>query len=460
MKLQQNEAEHRRSMQLLCLIAAAASIFPFLIADSMFPGYGSYLKEKFMPIPSLLFFGSVLSQQLSGTARKNVLLSAAMVLLFVVVQTQHWLIEMGNSNFAVFAAVYLLAFPYASVAEKKGQCVGLNWVGGICVAYSLLMTALTGMLLVDAVPEMLAASVRWEGTRLSVFTHPNGVGGTLLIGIGFSLFFLMKADRKWKKYVLAALTLLQFLAQILTNSRTSIFLACALFAGTVFFVLWNGTWKRFLSGAVMALAVIAVLFSLSGKVFDLHTEAQITKLMNQTEAEAAENGAGQQLHINEQTGEITVTGTMVSSQGELSSDMKTLNGRIWIWAAAFSSLLDNPSYQVWGTEYASAEISYRMNTTVANAHNAWVQTLMEMGFFGYVMATVFTLVAVWHLWKEMWRKNGDMSRKIVAMIVICVLLASVLESYLFVGGMNLMNFVFFLCTGYLIQWNAEAAGKV
>lgn len=458
MKLQKSENDQRKQLQLLFLIAAAATIFPILIVNSFFPGYGSYLREQFVVVPCLLFFGSALTQRLSRSARRTVLLSVLMVLWFMVVQTNHWMNSMGNRNFGIFATAYLLALPYATVTEER-KSTGLSWVGGMYVAYSLTVTALCGMLLADKVPAILTDLVRWEGTRLSVFAHPNGVGFVLLLGIGFSLYFLMTANKKWIKYVLGVLAALQFLAQILTNSRTAIMLTCALFAGVLFFVLWNGTWKRFLSGALMAAVLIVALFSLSGKVYDLHVDAQITKLLNQTEAEAAEGRTGQQLHINEATGEITVTGTMVSTQGDLTSDMKTLNGRTWIWWAVFSTLHDNPDIKIWGTEYVSSEISYRLPFSVVNAHNSWFQTLMEMGVIGFLLAVLYTVVAVWNLWKVMWRMGESLSRKIIAMVMICILGGSILESYLFVGGMNFVNFLFFLCLGYLIQWNGEFSAE-
>ena len=108
----------------------------------------------------------------------------------------------------------------------------------------------------------------------------------------------------------------------------------------------------------------------------------------------------------------------------------------------------------------AAELSYRNPFPVVNAHNSWIQTMMLMGIPGCLLAVVFTLVAVWNLWILMWRKQEDLRRKVVAMIVICLLLAGLLEAYLFTGELLFTNFVFLLCMGYLIQWNAETAGKV
>lgn len=274
----------------------------------------------------------------------------------------------------------------------------------------------------------------------------------MMLGIGFSLYFLAQVNKKWAKGIFAVLTALQFCVLSLTNSRTTILLACALLGGTLFFVIWNGTWKRFLAGAAAAVLVIAVLFSFSGALFKFHSEAQLNRLLEQEEA----YDDNQFVYVDEESGEYVLAGSEGTGQGNLSQDMGTLNGRTYIWEAAFTALQDNPDLKTWGTEFVAAEISYRNYFPVVNAHNSWIQTLMLLGVPGCVLALVYTLIAVWNLWTLMWRKSEDLSKKIVAMIVICLLAAGVLEAYLFTGDLLFTHFIFFLCIGYLIQWNVEA----
>jgi len=76
--------------------------------------------------------------------------------------------------------------------------------------------------------------------------------------------------------------------------------------------------------------------------------------------------------VNQDTGEYKIASASGSGQGELSNDMRTLNGRIYIWKAAFEALRDNRNTLLWGTEYGAAEISYRSPFPVENAHNAWI----------------------------------------------------------------------------------------
>ena len=456
MELQNNHGNPQKNLQFLCLITAGIVIFPFMILPMILPSFYFYQMEEYMAVPMLLFLGVTLGQRLSPLAKKCLLLSGMMVFWYVLVQTNHLQNHMGAKTFASFAVVYLLAFPYAVATEDGKEHRGLKWIGAFYVAYSVLMVIFGGMLLLDVVPETLAASVMWDGARASIFAHPNGGAFILLLGIGFTLYFLVKAQKKWAKAIFTVLVVLQICVQILTNSRTSILLTCALLGGTLFFFLWNGTWKRFLVGIAAALTVIVVLFSLTGSLFKMHSDYQIQKILEQ-----GEQGESQQIVFDEETGEYSLSGSDQSVQGDLQKDMKTLNGRTWIWLCAFESLQDNPTIKIWGTEYAAAEISYRLNFGVVNAHNAWVQILMEEGIPGLLLALVYTLVAFWNMWKLVWRKDEDLSKKIVAMITLCILLASVLEVYIFATGMDSVfsNFVFFLCLGYLIQWNADAKAK-
>lgn len=455
MKLQIKETDSRKTVQLLFLIAAGIVIYPAILADALLPAYGTTLLREYILVPCMLFLGSALSRRLSPTAKKCLLLSGVMVVWFTAVQMKHYSQQMGLGYFGMFLVAYLLAFPYAAVAEEGRKANGLTWIGGFYFAYSLVMVVLAGMLLLDAVPEGLAGTVKWEGARASLISHPNGGGCIMMLGIGFNLYFLTGAKKKWIKGILGVLAALQFGVLTLTNSRTTILLACALFGGTLFFVIWNGSWKRFLAGAAAAVLVIGVLFSLSGAVFRFHREAQISKLL-EGETDFTEN---QYVYIDEDTGAYVIAGSDGTAQSEISQDMGTLNGRTYIWEAAFTTLQDNPALKIWGTEYVSAELSYRNRFPVVNAHNSWIQTMMLMGIPGCLLAVVFTLVAVWNLWILMWRKQEDLSRKVVAMIVICLLLAGLLEAYLFTGELLFTNFIFFLCVGYLIQWNAETTGK-
>lgn len=461
MDLQKNEAIQRKKIQLLFLMAAGAVLLPFVLIDGLVPGMGYFLAEKYLAVPCLLFAGSALSHRLSSSAKRCLLLSVIAVLWFAAVQMHHHLVHMDTSYFGIFAIGYLLAFPYATVTEEGDENTGLKWIGKIYVAFSALMIVFGGMLLLDAIPEVLRGCLTWDGVRVVLLWHPNGTGCLFMLAIGFGLYFFTRSEKKTEKWALAILMVLQFGVLSLTNSRTAILLTCAMVGGTVFFSFWKGGWKRFLAGMAAALVVMAVLFCAYSVLFDLHTEAQLNKLMRQEQMQnsdvVSDDRNAQKLHVDEETGEVSVSGQ--SGQGDLLSDMKNLNSRTTIWNAALTAVKDNPSIQIWGTQYVSAEIFSRAGFWVGHAHNSWIQILMLLGIPGFLAAVAYTLVAVWNVWILIWRPQENIGKKVVAMMVICMLAAGFLEVYLFVGDMNVsfVNFLFFLCTGYLVQWNRKAS---
>ena len=454
----EKEKDPGKNIQLLLLLTAGSAAFLLILLDKFFPGTGYFLAEKLLPVPCLLFAGSALTRRISLPAKGCLLLSGITVFWFAAVQLQHHLSQMGMSAFGIFAAGCLLAFPFAAVTGEGDT--GLKWLGSVYVAASMLMVLFAGMLLTDTVPETLAQSIYWDGTRLAALWHPNVCACVLMIGIGITLFFILQAKKRWEKVLLALMTALQFAAIALTNSRTSILLTCALFGGTLFFGIWKGGWKRFLAGAAAALAALVVLFALSGFLFDLNTEAQISRLLEQRELGNAVGSDSQTLLVNEQTGEAIILGN--SNQGELMQDMKTLNGRTHIWKAAVTALQDNPPLKIWGTEYVSIEISSRNYFPVAHAHNSWMQVMMKQGIPGLLLSLVYTVLALWNILVLLWRPNVALEKKVIAMLVLCILAASFLEIYLFGSDLNTFfaHYLFFFMLGCLGCWRRAASSKI
>lgn len=460
MDLQKKETGSR--LLLLLLIGAGAVLCPFMLVDALVPGLGYFLSEKYLVVPSLLFLGAAVSGRLSVTGRRVLLLAVLSALWFAAVQMHHHLNHMDISPFGLFAVVYLLAFPYAVVAQENRNNAGLKWIGRIYLAFSGLMIVFAAMLLLDAVPEALASGLKWDGARVNLLWHPNGVGCLFMLAIGFGLYFFVRSKTRLQRGILAVLMVLQFCVLSLTNSRTAILLTCALIGGTVFFWIWRGGWKRFLAGAAAAAVGMAVLFCAYNLLFDWNTRVQTDKLVQKMQAAEAAPASpeptapqSQTLYVDPETGEAKIIAQ--SGQGELLSDMKGLNGRNTIWKSAFTAMGENPAIRIWGTQYVALEISNRNPFPVGHAHNSWVQTMMLLGIPGLLMALVYTVIAVWNLWILLWRPEEALDKKIIALMVVCLLGAGVLEIYLFSGDMTTVfaNFVFFLCTGYLIQWNRK-----
>lgn len=464
MKLLQNRGNSVRNIHLLLLLAVGSVIFLLVPIDCISPGMGYFLAEKYLTVPCLLFFGSVLTQQQSAPARRNMLLSSIAVLWFAAAQLQHHLAQMGIGSFGVFAVVYLLAFPFASAAEQESRAAGIKWIGTIYVAASLLLVLCGVMLLLDQVPAALSPGFFMDSGRLNIMWHPNVLACIFMIGIGFTLYFLLQAETKWAKVALAALSVIQLCGMALTNSRTSILVTSGFLGGTVFFLIWKGGWKRFLAGAAAGLVVIVTVFSLSGALFDFHTQTQINRALQQApihseSAASEEETLPPQLQIDDDTGEIRLAGA--SQQHSLREDIWTLNNRTYIWKAAIQAVLDNPAIRLWGTEYVSMEISYRNIAPVGHAHNSWFQTMMSLGLPGLLIALAYTAIALFRCAVLLFHRSADLSKKVIVLLVLCIMAAGFLEPYLFVGDIFTLfaNFIFFFLTGYLDAWCRELPGK-
>lgn len=459
MKVLKKEGTFEKNIQFLFLLAAGFSVFLLVPLDCLFPGMGYFLAEKCLAVPGLLFFGSALTKRLSAPVKRNLLLSVIAILWFAAAQLQHHLSGMGCSSFGVFSIVYLLAFPFAAVADTPEKNAGLKWIGYIYVAASLLPVLCSILLFLDAVPEALSSYVFWDGARLQALWHPNVVACVLMIGIGLTLYFLVQADKTWKKAALALLAAIQFCGLVLTNGRTTILLGCGLFGGTVFFMIWKGGWKRFLAGLLAALAIIASLFLFSRKLFQFHTQVQISRLIQQIQEEELEVSEAPVITMDEDTGEVQLVGS--NKQHGFLYDLFTFNNRIYIWDAAFTTLEDNPGIKIWGTENVSSELTYRNSFPVGHAHNSWIQTLLKLGLPGLLVALVFTAMTLFACAVLLLHPGAELPKKVAALLTLCILAAGFLEPYLFVGDIFTLfaNFLFFLLTGYLDTWRRELPCK-
>lgn len=468
-----------RRAQFVFLLMAGGLEFLLITVEGLFSGMGYFLVETYIILPGLLFFGSAVSQKQTKQAKWRLGLSLAMVLWFLVVQFQHKLTYGEAQPLGLFLPIYLLAFPFGAVTEDGGKNRGLTLIGGIFTAASLVLVLYSGLLLLDCVPQSMEGNVYWDGARLHPLWHSNIAACVFMIGIAFCLSFLFQARKTGQKVLWGAAIAVQFLAMALTNCRTTLLMTCALLGGTVFFVIFKGGWKRFILGLAAALVVMAASFAASGAVYDLHTENQIAKLTAQQtqEQEAAiaqttpaqetvaeqpsetaapaEEPTNQVLTQDQATGEVTITGN--SGQGTLGSDLKTLNGRTFIWQSALTALENEPDLKLWGTEYVGLLLSVYNPFPVEHAHNSWMQVLMRMGVPGLVLALVFTGLAVFSAVRLLWRADAPLWKKILAMLELCLLVAGFLEPYLFVSSTfyHFIDFLFFFCLGYLDQWQAR-----
>ena len=483
MNLPKKAESYRSGIQLLALLSVGFAVIFFDTLEYLYPEMETFLERTYFIIPCILFLCATLTQSLTAQAKRSFLLSAIAVLWFAAVQRHHQLDQMGTDSISLFAVVYLLAFPFAAVANDKTKSTGIKWLGEIYIAGALCLVLCAALLLLDMVPEILNSRIRWEGTRLNALWHPNIAACLFMIGIGCTLYFLVLTERRSEKILLFLLAAIQFFGLSLTHCRTAVILTCVLCGGAVFFLRFGRSRKNFLADAALALAVIVALFFFSQMLFDFHTEQMISQTAQQAvsqleevstpnldkthpsvPAEASPSTPVESSPMVSTTNEAGTDAHNVSNspQGSLIHDIWTLNNRTITWKAAFTAMRDNPAIRIWGTKNVRAEITYRSGLPVAHTHNSWIQAWMEVGTPGLLISLIYTVIALIRCAQILLGRKFAPDKKVIALMVLCIMAAGFLEPYLFIGGLSTVfaNFIFFFLTGYLNFWCSEQrAGK-
>ena len=433
-----------------------------------------YSIEDYFLIPSFLFLGAAFSRKQSPAAVRKLLLSLSMVVWFLIASQKHdyWGLETRPTW---LLSVYLLAYPFAALTGDGENKQGLRLIAGIFLSAAAVLILYAVLLTLDCLPEGLEKSVYWDGARLRDMWHPNIGACIFMIGIAFCLGFATETEKKWQKGLLIGFAAVLFVASGITNSRTSILMTCALVGGFVFFCIFkNNGWKRFLLGAAAALMVMVALFLLAGKAYDWNNDRLIAKYTAQLQAmeearqddsgEVSENAPSQEtleappVNVNKETGEISLQ--ITNGQGSLAGDLRTLNNRTYIWRAALWLMRENPQFRIWGTGLTKDMVSSYNNFPVGHTHNSWMEVYVSLGIPGLAIALIFTLTAGLDALFLMFHRRTTMQQKVVCLLVICIMGAGFLEPYLFLSdkSYHFIDFLFFLCIGYMTQWR-EALRK-
>ena len=452
MKWLQKEGTSSKNVPMLLLLAAGVIEFLFITLENQFSGIGYYLAETYVIVPCLLLLGYMLREKLGSFARRRLLLAGAAVGWFVIVQCIHKLSGMENHPMATVFFVYLMAFPFASLADDRKNA-GLWCIGGVFIAAALVLVGYSAMLLLDLVPGGMEAYLYWDGARLHALWHPNVAAGYFMIGIGFSLALCFLTRKKLVKVLLAGGIALQLMAMALTNCRTTLLLTGAMLGGTAFFrICKGGGWKRLVLGLLAAAVILVGCFKLSGMLFQWNNDRLLARMTAvQAEPSSDLEVSEKEVVLIEDTGIILGD----NEQGSLVNDMRTLNGRTLIWKAALKAIRNDKKLALWGTEYSGTYITVYSPIPVVHAHNSWMETLMRMGLPGLMMSLVFTALSVWSAAKLVLSPETLLWKKIIAMLTMCVMASGFLEPYLFLTNVyyHVTDFIFFFLTGYLDFWS-------
>lgn len=450
MELLPKEGVSRKDVPVLLLLAVGVIEFLFIILESMFSGLGYYLAETYVIVPCLLFLGYQLGNRPTAFARRRLLLGVAAASWFVLVQIIHKVSGTENYPVTMVFQVYLMAFPFAVLADDRDN-KGFWWIGRMLLTASLILVGYSVLLFLGRVPAGMENVLSWDGARLRALWHPNICACFFLVGIGFSAMFCSRTEKIWAKALLLAAIGVQFLAMALTNCRTVLLMTGALLGGIVFFRIFRKGWKQLLLGLMVAAVLLVGSFKLSEAVFRWNNQRLMEALRTSQSAQQGETPAEAiDLEIDEDTGVIMGDNT----QGSLQNDMRTLNGRTYIWKSALTAVWDNKTLALWGTPYSGTVVSVYNPFPVEHGHNSWVEVLLRTGLPGLLLALVFTGISVVSAAKLVLHPETEYWKKIAAMTTMCVMATGFLEPYLFGSKTfyHVIDFIFFFCTGYLDYW--------
>ena len=448
MECVRNQSECRgRRIQFFCLLAVLLITLVFFLLEDRASGLAYLLVERWVTLPAMIFLGASLCRE--GDHRWQLYAGLAMIALFFLIQVLHLVLESEAKQIGTFVCAYGLCFPFAAATRDEKAQIGLKWMAGLFLTAGAVLTVYTALLLLNAVPEYLKNYVYWDGSRLFAMGHPNICATLLMISMVFCAGLALKSRKLWVKIGLVVLMLAQFFALSLTNGRTTIILTCLLLGGIAFCVIRGRGWKRAALALLATVVVMAAAFGASRAIYGWNQNRliQLQKPATSTTEAAAP-----------QTETETDAPALVSNeyQGTLSGDLKTLNGRTFIWRYAIDGLQENPQVKLIGTEYVDVILSRYNPLPLYHTHNSWLEALYRMGLPGLAAALVITVLAVWSALVVLWR-NTDLWKSCIALLTLCLLGCAMLEPYLFVADVSYfyLDFLFLMCLGYLCLWRKE-----
>ena len=437
-------------IQRLCLLVViVVELLFFLPGEAADEIVYLFLEWRLVDV-SVLFLAASCCRKSLRQSKWYFLPALLVIAWFYLLRGVHLRLEGTNQDPGAFVCTYLLCLCFAAAAADEEKAWGLRALACVFALTGAAFGFYAVLLVMGHLPAQLDGFVFWDGARFGVMGHPNICATILMISLGFSVGLAVTTKSVWLKCLLAPLTVLEFLTLSLTNSRAAIVLTCALLGGIVFCRLRGTGWKRLLPALAAAAAAMVLLFCLSRAVFSMNS-ARLTE-----QAYQAQQTGGESSLVLDESGKLKTE----NGQGAFVSSMKSLNGRTEIWAAAMESLRDNPRILLTGTEHAGEIISPYWKMDVQHAHNAWIQTLFQLGIPGLLAALVLTALAVWNGAVLLWR-NDDLFHSCVTMVTLCLMGCAMLEPYLFTvsAQFHYFDFLFLLSLGYMDQWRVEKEGE-
>ena len=346
-------------------------------------------------------------------------------------------------NFCSLCIIYSLAFPFAHWAKDEQKKAGL-------CAVAILFTVTYGILawigILAAIDKQsitlpyLGTVFTVDGRRLGMGTHPNVTAGIFFSAIVLMVWLAFYLKKRWVVLPASVLGLGLYLAIGLTDSRTVMIQVCVLFAVVAFLSCQRlkipSQIVRY-SIAFGAAAAVLVLTYFSFAIMIEWLNLAYNQMIPKAIAETAD-------HIAQETEHLSAGRSVL-----LYAD--SLYGRDVHYQGVFKLIADHPDVLIRGTRVSDLSMVMDYLGGV-NAHNSYLQVLIDMGIVGLLLAVWFTIRVLWVAIRVVFHheKRSTFADKILAVLPLTLLLNAATESYVFTELKPYYCLIFFLTLGYAI----------
>jgi len=339
--------------------------------------------------------------------------------------------------FGSLCCAYLFALPFAGAVNDHEKKAGLK------IAAALLMlaggvAAYTGIaaavLDTPIVLPVLGTEIEMNpyDLRLYVGSHPNFSACLFAAALLVSIWMLVDTKRRWVAIPCVLIAAGTYLGIALTDSRTTMLQFSCFAAGILFVAMLRlpikSMRKKALIGAAAGAACLLVAYAGFGLAKTLITDFanSITAL-----AETAEK--------------------KVVAERSLLADLRTMTGRTGIFANIINLIRNQPDILLTGMLNSTMDSVVMEVTGVYHAHNAYLQTLLNMGLVGLVIALVLTVRTIWLSVKVIFSRKAAFGDQVLAVMLLSFLVTTIPEPYLFSNYLYITNFLYLLIYGYVLE---------
>ena len=341
-----------------------------------------------------------------------------------------------NDSFYPFCSmllIYALAFPFAGWMNDSKRKTGLR---AVSVLFGAVYGALAWVGVYAAISDQkitlpwLGTTFDLEiGTRLGMSTHPN-VTACIFVSAFVLVLWLMLADGRRGCLMTGTIALLGlYFAISLTNSRTVMIQ---------------------LSGVMAVLTLFGCeklrIRSHKLRVFLPYAAALVVLILTYLSFDAALKW------LTEWNIRFVAQAETIVTNRDLAKDLLTINARTPIYRASLEMIADHPSILLFGTRETQTVSMLQQYIDTPNAHNAWLQVVLQTGIPGLAVGLWFTWRAAKLGLEAIVKRDlyACLADRFLAVAPLILLMNGISESYVLTELKPYYNFVFFLMLGYAL----------